>query len=209
MAWAPIAVNDVVELVHRARVNDQALYFTHHYKVLTITGTPPPLNVALDELHQDLDGAAKLYALLAAVYGSNVVITDNASLQKIYPTRYAKVLLTPSATAGTAGSECEAQNVSLPLTVTSTQATRHDRGVKRLGGIPEDFIENGYIDPAFRAGYVDVGVELLRQPNTATGTVVWQPILWDRVLHIRTDVIAQGSSWKLGTMRRRTVGRGI
>lgn len=209
MAWPNLAENMVVEYVNKWQVNGQALYFTHHFQVGTISTAPVTIDTALNELFTQLDLAGRMNSAISGIYGANVTVEEPSTLQVIYPTRYGKLTYTPTIVAGAQANDCNVQNVSVPLEIATFAATPHGRGIKRLGGVADGVVVHGFVDPAFRTPYTDLGTELLRHNATPSGTVQWVPGLFDRVSHFFTEVTRQLSTWKAGTMKRRTVGRGI
>ena len=209
MPWPNIAVGMVIEYVHQSSVNGQALFYTNHYQVTNIGGTAPGIDTAMTELHTQFEIATKLNQRLAMAYGTNVLSGTAVSLQVIYPLRYRKFTIASAWAVGTGPSDCNAQNISVPLIVSAFVARPGQMGVKRIGGVPDAVINAGFVDPAQRGQYVDVGTETIAAKATATGVIVYAAVLFNRTTHNTIDLTAQSSLWKLGTMRRRTVGRGI
>jgi hypothetical protein len=214
-----VALNDLFLLTLEGTCYNQRIMFTHGYRVNDDGGGAITENAASVALlaQTDVGGAADLttdyLALLPAAY-----TLTRAKVQKIAPIRY-RYYYTDHAYAGAHASNTQVTNLAATLTVTSRLAGRSEVANKHIGPLPYGATveASGDITGAYKTLMETFGAHLLGDIAGGIGTLAFRPVIIHRTLdaegHIigytSSDVFQQSISLPVGTMRRRTVGRGI
>jgi len=215
-----VAVNDLFLLTAVGTAFAQRIMLTHGYRVAA-TGADVTENAASLALMAGVAGGAG---------GSNLIEQhdlaclppqyqlDRWEAQKVYPVRYRKYTW-DRVTSGTNEETAEATNLAGTITMQTRIAGRGEQGVKHIGPLPlgGGTINDGYVTPAYKAMLLVLGTKLYTDVVHAVLGLTFKPCIIHRQLdedgHVismsSTDIFTAVASPVIGTMSRRTVGRGI
>lgn len=214
-----VTLNDYFLLNFHGSCFDQRIMLTHAYRVENpgsgaVTENAAALGlIAAVEAGGTSDMVTQYLGLLPPQYTLTKI-----SAQKVWPTRYRYWYGTYSL-PGTHAENTESTNLAGVITITSRLAGRGEVGNKHIGPMPYGMtsIDNGLPTPAYKALLNNFGQLLLNDVGTGALGVNFRPIILHRQLDDKGHVVSMSSTdvyWKsigdvVGTMRRRTVGRGI
>jgi len=205
-----VLLNDVYSIQAVGACFGQLVMFTHHYAVTGVAGTP--------------DDVDTLDAILARISGGGDDALETAYLNCI-PAQYRlarwkaqKVQATRTAyridgrdVPGNHGDDTETVNQCATLTLTGVLGRRDNISNKHIGPIPQNVSaqDNGLITDAYKTLLGLLAVALLDTQVVMAGAVTLKPCILHPApagSYTLLKYYALGNA--VGTMRRRTVGRG-
>lgn len=129
--------------------------------------------------------------------------------QWITPARYTAVVTIPAIVQGGVAAPAFPQNVSIAITKTADQASRHARGTLHMPAVPIPYVDAGMINGAGEIAYAACRNEMFETIVLGTGQTM-TPVIFNRanpdLSIINTGGIIQDTA---RVMRRRTVRVGI
>jgi len=211
MAIAPIAANDIVQVVIESQVQNQTILNVLHYKAET-NFSPKTYFEALDELCQKLSDnvvPSLVKAMLNAMAGNCEV--RNIRAQRVAPVRSVYVntsigqpgVLTPTNTLS---------NVGGTITKQTDLAGRGRTGSFHMAGLPAADFAAGSLTVAAVGRLIDIGEFIQSNILNVGGAIIWRPGTYSpnaaagSQFHELVNVFPQTTA---RVMRRRTLGVGI
>lgn len=215
--------NEIVEVKIGYLVNEQQCYNVIHY---VADGTYPgvsPFDIQtalLDNLDNQLATPGTLLNDMRAMMGTNVLINE-LTVQGIFPTRYRQVKGAYNS-AGTAGSTCNAQNVSAYVQKFGEEAGRDKQGSFHLGGLADETFEEGSLTAGSFATLQSIAQNLRTNIEFTSGGVDYDytPVILNKekvvidgkdrfIISGFTEIFGTLAYQTLRTQRTRTKGNGI
>lgn len=216
----PYAVNSIIEVVCKYRVNDQdCLNVLHYGPAGDSTGfSITTLVDAFADLYGGIGNGTFAFEF-GRVMSSNVTYVET-TFQHIFPTRWVKHSR-PVTYGGQRMGETTAQNVAATVTKTGTMAGRNKRGSIHIGGLAETEYAGGLLGGPYKVVLQQL-VDFLASelPTTLPTPLTYIPVLLNKTLIPGSDPKRYQISgysdlrdWtirqQLRTQRSRTAGVGI
>jgi len=214
-----ISVNDLFLLTADGRCFDQRVMLTLGYRVeatpADVTENAASLGLIV-QAEGGVGGGDKIEtAYLACLPPQYTLLRWRA--QKVYPVRY-RTYDGARSVPGTHAENTETTNLAGCITMQTRIAGRGEQGVKHIGPLPYGVtsIDNGTLQPAYKTLLSALGVKLYTDILIPVLGVNFRPVIIHRQLdeagHVvsmsSTDIFTASVGEVVGTMSRRTVGRG-
>lgn len=214
-----ISVNDYFLLNFVGECFGQRIMLTQTYRVLDDGGGAVTENAASVALIAQVapGGAADMITKYLKCLPPQYTLTK-ITAQKVWPVRY-RYYYGLYSLPGTHAENTDTANLAGIVTITSRLAGRGEVANKHIGPVPLGVtsVDSGEPTVAYKTLLDDFGALLLGDIAGGVGTLSFRPIILHRQLdadgHVigmsSTDVFQKSIGDVIGTMRRRTVGRGI
>ena len=213
MAIDPLATGDIVEIIIRSDVLNQACLTVLHYKVgsTVFAGT---YFAQLDEInaHFNVDAITSFPNALANVMAPNTTVSS-LTIQRVYPTRSPYKRYNATYAGNYPTGTCLTPNISAVVTKQSEAAGRGRAGALHVPGISSDAILDGRLSAGMRAA-MDTFASFVDDPYVPVGGSLYMltPGMFNPRLGAGANFKAVVTAYTEDTvrvMRRRTVGLGI
>lgn len=209
----PVAIGDIFQWRMLGVLNNQSTISVFNYRVSAVTGSPLPGPIA-DALNAYQIAAGGAAAAALPLLPSNFT-GGGVECQRVWPLIERSVVRSDTwAPAGTNASVANTSNVSQVLTRRTDSSGRDQVSDLHLPApTATAAIVNGYLSAAQQALLTTYGPILYTSIAVLAGAVVFDPVIWHRVVAVGQPNYDLITSFKVQqtvrTMRRRTVNIGI
>lgn len=204
MAYS-LQVDDVIEVVIQGEADGQTTITTFHYMMNDpATDAVEWLQAALNTFQGEIDGT---YARFRNVTGDDFIFRA-VTIQRISPTRNAKIGIPIGEQTGLVNSECLPPANAVAVTRRTELAGRHQHGSLHMPGVPLSFVANGILTANAVSTYSTFANSLTFPLEWGNATA--RPVIFNRLDPLASTTVSNAAPMtSVRTMRRRVVGRGI
>lgn len=201
-------VGDIIAITYTGRLFGQTTMTVLHYELTSVgslTAHPTWAVAVIGLLNTVATGLATFYNEAC----SEDLISGAWWVQKVYPTRMAKVDGVASPDEGLVLEGALPPGVSASLTKRGAVASRHAIGGVRMPALALSWAEAGYLSAAAITKYTDLCIQMAAPISSgATGNL--QPVIFNALApNLSIDVASMIPQETVRTNKRRVVGRGI